>query len=294
MIDVETARTFLAIASTGTFQAAARRVNVTQSTVSARIKVLEARLGQKLFERSKTGADLNVYGRQFERYARAIVQAWEQGKRQVAQAEAPKAILAIGGQPDLWTRFLSQWLLELQSILPAVEMRAVADKGARLNERVAEGSLDIAISHAPVTLTGIDNIRLMMDELVLVTTSDQGEVTDRYVMLDWGEAFRDFHDAEFPHLADARVQAELGYFGIRYVLIAQGACFAPRRLVQPHLDAGYLYEVGDCPSLAYPVFAAVRANASNPSLSRAVDALKDLAEIAEKGQLPPPFWSRSD
>ena len=113
MIDVETARTFLAIATTGTFQAAARQVNVTQSTVSARIKTLEERLGQRVFERSKSGAVLNHHGRQFERYARAIVQAWEQGKRKVAQAKDYESSLAIGGQPNLWTRFLSQWLLEL-------------------------------------------------------------------------------------------------------------------------------------------------------------------------------------
>ena len=38
MIDIEVARTFLAVIETGTFQGAADKVNVTQSTVSARIR----------------------------------------------------------------------------------------------------------------------------------------------------------------------------------------------------------------------------------------------------------------
>jgi DNA-binding transcriptional LysR family regulator len=41
--------TFLAIAATGSFHGAARELNITQTAVSARIKALEAALGQSLF-----------------------------------------------------------------------------------------------------------------------------------------------------------------------------------------------------------------------------------------------------
>ena len=198
MIDVETARTFLAIAETGSFQGAADTVNVTQSTVSARIKVLESRLGQKVFERSKTARNLNTHGRQFERYARAMVQAWEQGKREVAQAGLSRTSLAVGGQPNLWTRFLSQWLLELQSALPDATFRAEAGDAANLIRAVSAGELDLAVTHQAVSVAGVDSTLLMSDELILVTTSPEGLVDDRYVALDWGDAFREFHDAASP------------------------------------------------------------------------------------------------
>jgi DNA-binding transcriptional LysR family regulator len=48
-MDVTSARTFLAIVDTGNFNRTAEIVNVTQSTVSARIKALEGSLDQKLF-----------------------------------------------------------------------------------------------------------------------------------------------------------------------------------------------------------------------------------------------------
>ena len=57
-MDIGLARTFLAIADAGNFVKAAERLNITQSTVSARVKLLESLLGQALFVRSKSGAQL--------------------------------------------------------------------------------------------------------------------------------------------------------------------------------------------------------------------------------------------
>ena len=45
-MDINLARTFLMVAETGSFIDAARKMNVTQSTVSARIKSLEDLLGR--------------------------------------------------------------------------------------------------------------------------------------------------------------------------------------------------------------------------------------------------------
>ncbi|MCO6425574.1 LysR family transcriptional regulator [Sinorhizobium meliloti] len=48
-MDIELARTFLEIVSTGSFIRAAERLNVAQTTVSARIRHLEQLLGRPLF-----------------------------------------------------------------------------------------------------------------------------------------------------------------------------------------------------------------------------------------------------
>jgi len=57
-MDTELARTFLAVAATGNFVAAASRLHVTQSTVSARIHTLETTLSARLFHRGRNGAEL--------------------------------------------------------------------------------------------------------------------------------------------------------------------------------------------------------------------------------------------
>ncbi|MBV5270024.1 MAG: LysR family transcriptional regulator, partial [Afipia sp.] len=55
-MDTETVRTFLEIVSSGNFIRAAERLHVGQTTVSARIRLLEERLGRPLFVRNKAGA----------------------------------------------------------------------------------------------------------------------------------------------------------------------------------------------------------------------------------------------
>jgi len=50
-MDIALARTFLMVAETGSFIDAGRKLNITQSTVSARIRVLEELFGRPLFER---------------------------------------------------------------------------------------------------------------------------------------------------------------------------------------------------------------------------------------------------
>ena len=64
-MDIELARTFLAIVETGSFARAADRLNVTQTAVSARIKSLEEQLGRPLFIRNKAGRHWRLLGSNF-------------------------------------------------------------------------------------------------------------------------------------------------------------------------------------------------------------------------------------
>ena len=50
-MDIELARTFLAIVAAGSFVRAAERLHVAQTTVSARVRLLEEQLRRPLFVR---------------------------------------------------------------------------------------------------------------------------------------------------------------------------------------------------------------------------------------------------
>ena len=62
-VRTEHVRAALAIAETASFRAAALRLGISQSTVSAHIDSLETQLGLTLFERSRSGARLRAAGR---------------------------------------------------------------------------------------------------------------------------------------------------------------------------------------------------------------------------------------
>jgi DNA-binding transcriptional LysR family regulator len=64
-MDIELAGTFLEIVSTGSFVRASERLNVGQTTVSARMRLLEQQLGRSLFVRYKSGAALAPTGERF-------------------------------------------------------------------------------------------------------------------------------------------------------------------------------------------------------------------------------------
>ncbi|HIC79999.1 MAG TPA: LysR family transcriptional regulator, partial [Kiloniellaceae bacterium] len=72
-LDHPTLRQFLAVAEAGTLRAAARRLNMSQPPLTARIRLLEDRLGVQLFERSVKGMRLTPAGAALAEDARALL-----------------------------------------------------------------------------------------------------------------------------------------------------------------------------------------------------------------------------
>lgn len=73
-MDISIARTFLEVVKTGSFVNAAANLNISQTAVSARIRVLEEQLDRPMFVRNKAGARLTPAGEQFFRFATSLVQ----------------------------------------------------------------------------------------------------------------------------------------------------------------------------------------------------------------------------
>lgn len=113
-MDVNLARTFLIVAETGSFVDAARKLNITQSTVSARIKGLEELLGRPIFTRSKSGAELTGAGELFQKHALALVRVWQQAQLQVSLADQHPEHVSLGAPLSLWSGFLLKWASRLR------------------------------------------------------------------------------------------------------------------------------------------------------------------------------------
>jgi len=75
MFDWNDIRHFLAVARTGSTLGAARELGVNQTTCARRIEALEAALGQRLFDRTRTGRTLTDAGRNLLPAAEAVEQA---------------------------------------------------------------------------------------------------------------------------------------------------------------------------------------------------------------------------
>lgn len=278
-MDVELARTFLEIVSTRSFIRAAERLNVSQTTVSARVRSLEDRLGRPLFVRNKAGASLTPAGEQFLRYAPTFIQLWERARHQVAVPPGRRAVLAVGGELSLWHPMLLDWLLLMRRTAPDIALRVQVGLPEGLTNQVAEGVLDIAVMYAPQHRPGLKVELLLEEKLVLVTTSpDQGGAAQRdYVYVDWGPDFALHHGLSFPDMTNPGVFVGLGPLALSYILEAGGSGYFRMRAAKPHLETGKLHLVPGAPSFAYPVFAVSSANADETLIEPALDGLRTVA-----------------
>ncbi|GAB3586944.1 LysR family transcriptional regulator [Amycolatopsis endophytica] len=74
-MDLDAVRTFVAVAETGRFQAAADDLDLTQQAVSKRMASLEREFGVRLFARTARGARLTVDGQALLPHARELLRA---------------------------------------------------------------------------------------------------------------------------------------------------------------------------------------------------------------------------
>ncbi len=88
-MDLDTVRTFVAVADAGQFQEAAAELAVTQQAVSKRIAALERDLGVRLFTRTPRGAELTIDGQAFLPHARELLRAADRAVASVRTGRRP-------------------------------------------------------------------------------------------------------------------------------------------------------------------------------------------------------------
>ncbi len=280
-MDVELLRTFIEIMESGHFVRAAERLNVTQSTVSARIKELEARLGRSLFVRGRSGAVLTSAGRHFRPHAEAMLRSWRRARQEVGLPETFETVLSVGGQHTLWDRVLQLWLAHMRRTEPGVALRADVARPDELTRLLFEGGLDIAVLYAPQPRAGLRIEPLLEERLVLVGTKDTGvwPGDPEYVLVDWGPEFGYHHAAAFPDIDTPALTVGLGAVALDHILHEGGGAYFPYRVIQPYLASGQLHLVAGAPEFTRPAFVAWQ-NREDPVLSRAVESLRAVARAA--------------
>lgn len=277
-MDIELARTFLEIVSSGSFIRAAEHLNVGQTTVGARIRTLEQLLGRPLFVRNKGGASLTPAGEQFLRYAPTFVQLWQRTRQQVAVPPGHTAVLTVGSEVSLWQPLLLEWVLWMRRTLRDTAVRVHVDVPQDLINQVASGLVDAAIMYAPQYRPGLKIDLLMEEELIFVTTDRDTTGLDdsRYISVDWGPEFSLHHGVSFPEAAPG-LFSNLGPLALDYLLAEGGSAYLRKSAVQSYLATGQLHIVPGSQHFSYPVYVVYSANADDPTLERALIGLRSVS-----------------
>lgn len=285
-MDTELARTFLEIVTSGSFLNASKRLHVTQSTVSLRVKRLEELLGKPLFIRNKSGAELTPAGEQFERFARSLLKVWEEARYQVAVPEGYDDSLIIGSQYSLWPKFSMRWLRLLERLMPDVALRAEMGMPDRLIRLMLEGILDIGVMYTPELRPGLEVEVIMEDTLVLASCdpNHSGGIDRDYVFVDWGPEFLQAHKTYFPEFRASHVTLGLGTMSARYVIEHHRSAYFPARYIEDEVEAGTLHVVAEAPVFPFPVYAVWHAESDSDLVDRALATLRRVASRVEDDQ----------
>ncbi len=255
-MDINLARTFLMVAETGSFIDAARRLNITQSTVSARIKGLESELGRSLFDRSKVGARLTTEGEQFRRHALALVRVWQHAQMEIGLTESHRDHLAVGAPSGLWNGFLLRWVSWLRKSLPDIAVSATSGQTPVLTQRLLEGTLDLAVMYRPVPPPGLTLEHLFDEEIVLFSgpRTPPRRLPADYTALNWGPEFEFDHATAFAEHRTPGLRLDVGSGGFDYLVAHELSGYAPLRLLRPHLSRGRVKLARRARRFVYPVY----------------------------------------
>lgn len=141
-------RTFVAVATEGSFAAAAPKVALTQAAVGLQMRTLEQDMRRPLFERQGKSVQLNAEGRALLPQARHLLALYEQMRSSDGTPEALHGTLHLGAVVSAVAPLL-QATLALKKHHPGLDLHVRAAKSTELSARVLAGELDAAVTLAP-------------------------------------------------------------------------------------------------------------------------------------------------
>jgi DNA-binding transcriptional LysR family regulator len=270
-MDILLAKTFLEIMSAGTFVEAARRLNITQTAVTTRIKNLESKLNCKLFIRNRSGAQLTREGEVFSTHALTLVQTWQKAQDQLKLPVNLTESMHIGADVSLWNPIMIEWLEQITLSFPTVKVHIEVDQTSSLIKKLKEKKLDAIVVHLPSYFSGLIVEQIVEEKLIHVRSTKE---QNPYLFIDWGSEFKNQLDAVLPLSRQAMLSFNLGPMALKYLLKQGGNGYFRTRVVEPYINSGELEKVLNSPEFAYPIFVMYSEDNDKNSLPNTITCLQ--------------------
>lgn len=156
-----------ALARAGHFGRAAETVNVTQSTLSAGVKDLEATLGVTLVDRGKRRVLFTPAGEEVLRRGRLLLEGAEAMVEAAQATRAPlSGLVRLGVIPTIGPFLLPKVLPGLRRAFPKLKLVLVEDQTARIVDQLESGALDVLLLALPCDCGTAETMDLFEDEFL--------------------------------------------------------------------------------------------------------------------------------
>ncbi|KAA3447419.1 LysR family transcriptional regulator [Mesorhizobium sp. SARCC-RB16n] len=259
-MQIELLDTFLDLIETRNFNRTAERLGITQSTVSSRIRALEALLDKQLFIRGKSGTEPTVAGLRFEEHARAVRLRWLDARHEIQAVGKFDRLIRIGIQFELYERVLEGWLEWVRATMPKLAIYVEIDYSNQMILDLTTGSLDLAVLYSPQHLPDMHYEQIAEENFVMVSTRGLafGAVTPAdYIRANYSAFFNRAHKQMLPELESTPVSTGNGG-AVAYLLRSRGGTAFVTETVATRLrQEGVAEFVVDAPKISHPIYSAV-------------------------------------
>lgn len=274
---IELLKTFLEVSRTLHFRIASENLFITQSAVSARIKLLEDDLGVLLFDRSQKHLKLTSEGNRLIKHANEILFMWQKTKQDVGIADSDTHQLVIGSMMSIWDIVLQDWLKKIHRNLEDVSLLTNTYSPLELRKSVLSRVVDIAFLFEPPFVEDLVTEKVATVPLHLVTT-EPNEISeifslDNYIMVDYGDAINSQHLREFQDAPPAKHFMSQPRIALNFLLDAGGSAYLPRQMAFEFIESKKLFYVENAPVYSREVYAAYLAK------SQKVDIIKQAIQL---------------
>jgi len=214
--------TFLTIVRAGSLSAAGADLNLTQTTISKRIKALEDELGMLLFERGKgiRQVKLTPSGEEFSR----IAERWNLLSREakILSSQGPRLSLTIGAVDSLNVFVLPLLYRKLHNENSSLKIEIRTLHSDEMYDKVEQRQLDLAFSLRERNMPNVNMEVFFTSPMVVLALHDgqskngkkvrpEALSADHELYVPWGRHFDVWHDRWWDPLTPSRIKLDSGH-----------------------------------------------------------------------------------
>lgn len=272
-MDIDALKTFVEVNRTRHFGQAAKNLYVTQSTVSARIRMLENRVGVPLFVRERNNIQLTAAGLKLLRYAENILTTWSRACQEISVDDEKLIPFVAGATPSLWDSVLQDWIQYMYLTEPDLVMHAEVHGPEVLARRILDNTMDIAFVFDAPQYPGLECVKVSTIPVIMVSSqkglSALQAINSNYILIEWGTSFSIAHARHFPEMAVPKIRVMLGRLGLDYLMANSGSAYLAEPMVSELLQKKKLFRVEDAPIIHRDVYAIYATDTLKVDLVRA-------------------------
>ncbi|GAA0854613.1 LysR family transcriptional regulator [Aliiglaciecola litoralis] len=228
-MDIRFLSTFLEVANTRHFGKAADNLYLTQSAVSARIKLLEEYFDVELFVRHRNSIQLTVAGERLIPFAQQLSENLQEAKKALAKTAITTIHCAC--TPNAYFTPVGQAIANLGNHIHDISVRNDLANIELISRQLHDHTIDIGFTTEPLKLDNVESIKLF--ELPLALFGHQHEQAERqYIHIEWNQKISDAVFKSCPEFKQSTLKTSSASIGLDQLLSHPNSCaILPKNIV---------------------------------------------------------------